>query len=586
MASASNSTTIYSPASGTYGYTLTAYFNENSTNINANTSNITVTATLSASAIAFEVTNAGTLAIYWHDNKDNADVLKNSVTLSSCGMSYGSKDISATFDVAHNGDGNLSGYAYAVWTKARNYSYVPATGDVATAWTGLTYIPRAAGLSMSTYDVTIGNDIISYFDNYVNGFNYTLLVNNVTLAQNTTASSVSTNTYYSYNFYNFLGASDTSTTVTFTLHTYNGSSLVGTDTKNVTVRSNPSHTPTVSISSVDTGKVITDTTKTTLDLTGSNKRIINKWNTMSVTWSATTSGYNTNIASTTINGTNVTPSPMTLSNIANSLTIVSTDARGNSKSLTESDLTFIDYELPSIVPTIKRNTATDGHVNLTYSGMFYNINFGSESNSLTLEWYVRERGTQNYTQGATTLTYTSSSDNKTYTNPSTISLVNPLDQVDGLFDYTKAYEFKFVATDKVTSYVISEVLLTGGIPNFVVFKDHVAANGNIIDNYYSTSEIKIGTWIDGKTIYKRTFSGTYSSETNILTGVDTLINCYGTAIIDGVTRVVPYFELYMGQRFMATARLISNVVALVFLAQDSNVSSNIKITLEYTKTSS
>ena len=486
MASATNSTTIYAPASSSYGYTLTAYFNENSTNVNANTSNITVTATLSASNISFEVSNAGTLAIYWHDNRENIDVLKNSITLDSCGMNYGSREISATFDATHNDDGNLSGYAYAVWTKARNYTYVPATGSVQTAWTGLTYIPRAATLSMSTYDVTIGNDIISYFTNYVSGFTYTLLVNNITLAQNTTASSITTNTLTTYNFYNFLSASATSTSVTFTLNTYNGSTLVGTDTKSVTIRSNSSHTPTVSISAIDIGKEITDTTKTTLDLTGSNKRIISKWNTMSVVWSATTSGYNTNIASTTINNINATSSPMTLDDIHNSLTIVSTDARGNSKSLTESDLTFIPYETPSIVPTLKRNTATDGHVNLTFTGMFYNIDFGEETNDLTLEWYVREKGTQNYTQGATALTYTENANNTSYVSSATISLVNPLDQVNGLFDYTKAYEFKFVATDLVTSYTISEVLVTGGIPNFVVFKNAVFANGNRIDNNLDT----------------------------------------------------------------------------------------------------
>lgn len=488
MASATNSTTLYSRQSGQF--TLTAYFNENSTSTANNTSNITVTATMSSSTSAFYETNAGTLAIYWHDNKDNTDILKSSTTLTSCGFppDYSSQSVTSTFDTPHNNDGTLSGYAYAVWTLNKNIGgYVPNSGNVATANTALTTIPRAATLNLSVSSVTVGDTFWASNSPFVSGFTYTLVASNsngsYTFYTKQSLTDLYVNTGVSAsNFYRFLSATQNYADVTFTLTTYSGNTTIGTNTKTLIVNANATDVPTVTINSVDTGKAINGTNRTTLDLTGSNKRIINQWNTISSTWTATTdSRYNTTIASVKIRGQEVTTSPTTLTDISNGITMVATDARGNGKAIAESGLTFISYEFPSIVPTLKRNTSTDGHANLTFTGMFYNVDFGAETNSLTLEWYVREKGDTTYTQGATALTYTINSDNRTYKEAATISLVNPLDQVDGLFDYTKAYEFKFVATDKITTYTIENVILTKGIPNFVVFKNALMANGKRID---------------------------------------------------------------------------------------------------------
>lgn len=490
MASATNSTTLTTPGNGQY--TLTAYFNENSTSTSNNTSSITVKATLYSTRAAFQVYNAGTLSIYWHDNNTNQDTLKGSTPVTQCGdipdYYFGSAEVEVTFDASHKNDGTLSGYAIAKWEKSNygTYGYlIPASGNVSTSNTALTNIARAGNFTAT--NVTIGENITISTQNGVYGFTYVFMVvrNGTTYPlYSTTFRGTLGSASWSFQFplymYNLLGASEKQAQVTLQAETYNGNTLIGTTTSTFTMYANPNDTPTVTISSVDTGKaIINGTNRTSLDLTGSNKRIINQWNTMSATWTAST-GYNTNIANVSINGTTVTTSPTTLNNVSNFINITATNGRGYSKTITESDLTFVSYEPPSIVPTIKRNTATDGHVNLTFTGMFYNINFGAESNALTLNWYVREKGTQNYTQGATSLTYTSNSDNKTYVNSAVISLVNPLDQVDGLFDYQKTYEFKFVVTDKVTSYTISEVVLTKGIPNFVVFKDAVLANGHSI----------------------------------------------------------------------------------------------------------
>ena len=397
----------------------------------------------------------------------------------------------ASVEVTHNNDGTYSTSIGA--TNVDSPFGTPST--IPSTTLTLPSIPRAATLTVVTDNVYVGNYMAFDISPYVSSFTYTLVGSNsngtITFFTKQSIDHYLTNSLTDNNFYTFFGASDTYADVTYTLTTYSGNTVIGTDTKTARINANPNHKPTVTVASVDTGKAVNGTNLTTLDLTGSNKRIINQWNTISSTWTATTDiRYNTTIASTSINGNAVTTSPTTLNDISNGITVVATDARGTSKSVVEDDLTFIPYEYPSIVPTIKRNTATDGHVNLTFTGMFYNTDFGVETNDLTLTWYVREKGTQNYTQGATSLTYTINSDNISYVNSATISLVNPLDQVDGLFDYAKAYEFKFVATDLVTSYTISEVVLTKGIPNFVVFKDNILANGEIVPtvvNSYSAS---------------------------------------------------------------------------------------------------
>lgn len=104
-------------------------------------------------------------------------------------------------------------------------------------------------------------------------------------------------------------------------------------------------------------------------------------------------------------------------------------------------------------------------------------------------------------------------------------------------------------------------------------------------NDYSTTEIDTGRlWVDGKKIYRKTFTGNYNSGTELLSGVDTLVNHYGTAYISGATRCVPYMEIYNGNMFDAQFRVLNNKIVSEFMNNGSTVSSDISVTFEYTKT--
>lgn len=60
------------------------------------------------------------------------------------------------------------------------------------------------------------------------------------------------------------------------------------------------------------------------------------------------------------------------------------------------------------------------------------------------------------------------------------------------------------------------------------FTQNAVANKNV----YSTSETRVGTWIDGKPLYRKVISGTTTGETNnilnIITGYDEVIKYNGT----------------------------------------------------------
>jgi len=103
---------------------------------------------------------------------------------------------------------------------------------------------------------------------------------------------------------------------------------------------------------------------------------------------------------------------------------------------------------------------------------------------------------------------------------------------------------------------------------------------------YSTSEKRIGTWTDGKPIYRKTFVGSYNNNATLVSNVKVLTNAYGMVRISSVERAFPYFEYYNDSDvYQGTVQLNdSHQVKTVFTSGNDSVSANINLTLEYTKT--
>ena len=123
----------------------------------------------------------------------------------------------------------------------------------------------------------------------------------------------------------------------------------------------------------------------------------------------------------------------------------------------------------------------------------------------------------------------------------------------------------------------------------VVYSDDPTTSvQDMVDPYtYSTDETRIGTWIDGKPIYRKVFDITNPSTSNtdyslISSDLETCIKIYGfMAISDGTQIPVPQTDS-------------SSTYSVIFMKSDKKlrgrfsyagaVPSGVKIIVEYTKT--
>ena len=399
MASASKSTTLYD--NGRRPYTLTASFTENSTSVANNTSNITCTATLTSLSTYWTSSYNSTLAIYWHDNRQNTDVYVASVNAKSIAQ-YGSITASGTINVTHNNDGNLSGYAYAYFTKGGTSAYTPNSGGVTTDWTALTTIPRASVPTISPSNTfNIGDTITINMNRKANIFTHTVtlyfgnysyqiatgVTDNCTLNTSTIAS----------NMYQQI-PNAASGQGNITVATYNGSTLVGTAQCLFTakvVNSDPTF-----------NAAYQDTNATTTAITGDNQLIIQNNSTLQVNiTNASAKNYaSLSSVSVTIAGQTTTQSISSATknidlgtiNLSSDTQMVVklTDSRGISSSQTLT-LQMLEWSLPTAIITLAREnnfyTETNINVNADYSSL-------DSKNTITIKYRYKKVSDSDYSQ--------------------------------------------------------------------------------------------------------------------------------------------------------------------------------------------
>lgn len=433
-ASASASTGLSSNAGNTA--TLAVSFVENSTNVTNNTSSITVSGSITETSGAWSA-SAPKLHIYWNG------VEKNSVSVT--GLSKGqSGSVSATFDVSHNADGTASGYAQAYWDNGSSGSttYTPNDGWATTANTPLTTIPRKSTVSGGSGN--IGSSTTITITRASSSFTHTLTYAfgsaSGTIATKTSSTSVSwtipTSLYAQI-------PNAKSGTGTITCETFNGNTSLGTNTCSFTATATEAATkPTVSLS-VKT----TDSTSSTL--TGNTSTVIKGVSTVACTWSAAiASGTGGSITSKTINNTTVSSSPYNITHCStNSFTLKAVSSRGYPNSVTKT-LTLKDYSAPNVnFSSFKRTSATGDRLNIVCAGTWWNANFGSQANTMTIRYRY---STNNSTWGSwVSVTNSGTGNNISFT-------LNPTG-----FTYTNKYYFQFQFTDKVQTVQVNKEVEKG-----------------------------------------------------------------------------------------------------------------------------
>ena len=383
MASASKTITIGSPSG--YTYNLTASFNENSTNTSSNTSNVTVTATIKSNGASWSSSYNSTLIIYWHDNRENYDRQVASINITNLGMNA-SRSASGTINVTHNNDGNLSGYAYASFTKGGTSSYTPYTSGVTTDWTALTRIDRYATLTSAPNFNDEQNPTITY---NVPNKNITSLQARI---ENSTGSGV-----IAYVEYRDIDINGTSYTFNFTdaerqhlrelipnSKTLGVKFVVKTVVSGNTFWSVLDRTMTIVNGNPTFDASYLDTNSTTTNITGNNQLIIRNNSTLeidvsnataykSATLSTITTELNGTIYSGTLSNGSATFDIGTI-NVSENITAVVTltDSRGfiGTKNV---NIQVLDWVLPTAIINLQREnnfySETNINVNAEYSSL-------------------------------------------------------------------------------------------------------------------------------------------------------------------------------------------------------------------------
>ena len=450
--------------SGNYGsgYKIRLEVTENSTNITNNTSNVTIV--VKCYAINSSYGN------YGYNNPTRIYVDGVEKAYNNPTTDYRNQRINTlcswTGDISHNTDGNKS-----INVSASFSSTSPSlSGGSVSGTVALSYIPRASSISATSVDIESNTTIA--INRASSSFTHTITYSfgNLSGTITTKTSNASVSWTVPTTFYNQIPNAKTGT-CTLTCKTFSGNTEIGSSTCTFTVTANQALcTPSLTAT-------IVDTNSTTINLTGNSSKLIKYKSTAQIT-ATTTAKNSASISSVTISG--VSGSTRTISNVEqNSYTIVATDSRGYSKTITVT-ATMVNYIPLSASSSFNRKSQTSNIVILNYSGNYWSGNFGSQSNTLSVNWKYREKGSSTWIDGGT-LSPTIS--NNTFSGSVELS---------GSYDYQTNYEFILYYSDKLVNSNTGIINVTRGVGSLEAYRNTVKITGNLVYNGYSSKYVS--TW--------------------------------------------------------------------------------------------
>lgn len=339
----------------------------------------------------------------------------------------------------HNADGTLS----PVSISASCY-IVSNTQPTASATVTMSTIPRASNIGVS--DANIGSSTNITINKASDSFTTTLYYkasgqNNWTKIVDKTSNQVYPWTVPT-SFYSLIPNSRT-IYCEFLAETYTGDTLIGSSTTGATFTANTY--PVVASINWYTSDLLTQ------ELTGNNTTVIKGVSNLYIEINAN-AGTGASLSSYVINGESSQYNDRTIYNAnTNNYNITIYDSRGM-EGYGALSTNFVDYIPLTINANISRNQPTDGKINISASGNYFNGDFRtSYHNTLTVEYRYKERSSSTWGNWATLST---SITNNSYSGST---------QLSG-FDYTNIYDFEIRATDRVGTQYISGIVVTKGIP--------------------------------------------------------------------------------------------------------------------------
>lgn len=354
--------------------------------------------------------------------------------------------------VNHNADGTGSITISASWYSGITGSaYTPSSLSIASQTVTLTTIPRASKLNTSNLNNTsnyIGSALAISWTAGATTFKHTLgyLMSGQSSATQIVADVAAGTSSYNWtiptSFYT-LCPNAKSLTGTLYLTTKSGSSIVGTTSASFTVYvKEADNKPTITVT-------LTDTNTTTSALTGDNTKIVKGYSNVKVVCTGTAKN-SASISSNNITYNGSTSSATTASQTKTYNAVATgtfkgsvTDSRGFTTTSTPST-TLINYFKPSITlsptMTITATTSNTAQVVLNISTSSFSGSFGSQSNSITVQYRYKVSG-GSYSSYANATAGTGGAYSATITG----------------LDGTKTYYFQAKIVDKLETVTTSEI---------------------------------------------------------------------------------------------------------------------------------
>lgn len=371
---------------------------------------------------------------------------------------------SQTITVWHNADGTFPNQNYSASISS---PWGLGNASVSGVLSGLPTIPRASGISCS--GGIIGKKTTINITRASTNFTHNIYYGFGTIGDTLIATGVSDNYQWDIPTDLYSQIPNAKKGVGYLkCNTYNNGNFIGqTNCTFIVECDEATSKPDVSATIIDTGKTLINGTTTTA-LTGDNKKFIKNISDAQITITATAKNGSTISNYTTKCGTKESVgNNTTLSSIdGNNFVINAIDSRGYDNPQTYTPV-IIDYIPLTLSIDLKRPSPTSNEVKAKINGSYFNKSFGSQNNSLTLQFIYRESGKTDWSDPQTLVpTFDGNSFN------GNLSLGTN-------YDYHKVYEFKIIATDKIKSEEKTQNV-SKGIPTFFIGEDRLEFNGEKI----------------------------------------------------------------------------------------------------------
>lgn len=372
------------------------------------------------------------------------------------------------------------------------------------------------------------------------------------------------------------------------VYTYSGGTKIGENHNTLTAICNPA------LCNPYATATVFDVNSKTLAITKNKNDVIRYQSIMEITPTITVSGVNdtqTTLKSKSINGTIFTTDTARVVNPTDkSFTLKLVNSRNmSSEIIVEASGELIPYIPLTFSANLWRTEPTTGEVEIEYSGNYFAKNFKDEesntvSNSLSLFWKYREKGTESWIDG-TNLEPTIDTNNNTYSGRQSLGTI---------FDYRKQYEFIVLYNDKLMEQTSSVYPVSRGFPIFWWSEDavHIMNKLYIGDNeigsgeIFSTEEKVIGKTDNGYNVYKKIIESTTNSVVsewkNIAGDIREVLSFNGTLVYSATeTKILPFSDA--GSRVWFQLNTGTHYLQEAHNSTDYN-NKDIKLVLIYTKT--